>query len=350
MRVDIQAKHLRRNTGGNHTYASVLHRELTRSPLVEVGTFGETGGSGRASQLWTEITDGLHGVRSEPGVVLHFTGDTGPIAARSGRPVVTTVHGVASFHVPGVRNGRAESIWRARVRRAAKVSSRLITVSESSADDVARLCDVRREDVTVIHHGLDHDRFRPEASPSSGSPAFDRPYILFVGNLEPRKNVPGIVDAFERSECCASGWELVIAGRPAWDADSSLRAIRSARSGRVTYLGPVDFEQVAPLMRSAHGFVFPSFYEGFGFPPLEAAACGAPVVASRRGALAEVLADSAVFVEPDDPDDIAAGMDRLGDESVREDLSAKGLANARRFTWDQSARRHIDVYSQALGS
>lgn len=260
------------------------------------------------------------------------------------------MHGVASFHVAGVRNARAESTWRARVRRAAKVSRRLITVSESSADDVARLCEVRREDIAVIHHGLDHDRFRPDASPGRGSPASDRPYVLFVGNLEPRKNVPGMVEAFERSECCASGWELVIAGRPAWDADASLRAIRAARSGRVTYLGPVDSDQVAPLMRSAHGFVFPSFYEGFGFPPLEAAACGAPVVASRRGALAEVLADSAVFVDPDDPDDIAAGMDRLGDASVREDLSARGLANARRFTWEQSARRHIDVYSEALAS
>jgi len=326
------------------------------STRVDVTTFGDRSSS-KLPRIAGELLDGIAGLDSEPGVVLHYTGDSGAVLTRRRSPVVTTVHGVASLHVPGVRSRTAETIWRTRVRRSARASARVITVSRSSAADVARLCDVDPGSIAVIHHGLDRERFYP-ADAATGTEAVDaavvdrvvtsgRPYVLYLGNLEPRKNIPGLVEGFERSTCCAEGWELVIAGRPAWDAQPSLDAIGAARSGRVRYIGPVDAADVAPLMRSAMGFVFPSWYEGFGFPPLEAAACGTPVVSSRCGSLEEVLADSAVFVEPADPTSIARGIDDLALESRRADLTARGLENAARFTWDAAVAQHIDVYEQA---
>ncbi|GAA4672929.1 hypothetical protein GCM10023226_07350 [Nocardioides nanhaiensis] len=228
------------------------------------------------------------------------------------------------------------------------VSNKIITVSESSARDLSEVFEVPSENITTIPHGIDHGRFHPI---SEGDPdvtlelQLPAEFALYVGNLDPRKNLVRLCDAFSRPSLQES--RLVIAGRPAWDAQPILDKIHD--SPNVTYLGPVPEELLSPLLRAAQCFVFPSLYEGFGFPVLEAMACAAPVITTHRGSLKDVAADAAMIVDPDDPDSIADGVAAvLSSSELKYDLIAKGIQNANRFDWQTSARHHAQLFKEVV--
>jgi glycosyltransferase involved in cell wall biosynthesis len=190
--------------------------------------------------------------------------------------------------------------------------------------------------------------------------------VLFLGTLEPRKNVAGLLDAFERvlahgdraRTCCAGldrarhgAPELVLAGHAPEDAGPCLERLeRPPLQGHVRHIGYVDPDRRRALYEGARLLVQPSFEEGFGFPVLEAMTIGVPVVAADRGALPEVLGDTGLLVNPDDPDQIAAAIDRLlDDDALATSCASRGLVRAMQFDWRHTARLVYEAYQLAIG-
>lgn len=342
MKILFPERIIDKHVGGNTTYGRNLESGL-HSRGVATGRIP----AGRNS-VFTAIRETRQGlVKRSAGELIHFLADTGPLIGTR-TPSVVTVHGIASRWVSGVRNPRQEAIWRFRVRQAIKNTDRLITVSESSADDIAHTFDVDRDRISVIYHGMDF----PEGAPDPGcldrimDGSKHRNFALYVGNIEPRKNLVALVRAFDSPQIRSSGLSLIIAGKPAWNSNESMAAIAQAEN--TTYLGFVSEQQRRALLGMATMFVFPSQYEGFGFPVLEALAAGVPTICSGRGALAEVAGPARVLKEIDQDSIAEEVLAALADEPYRNAVKEDGPEWARRFTWSRSVERHLEVYREAL--
>lgn len=235
---------------------------------------------------------------------------------------------------------------------AVRLSDRITTISQFSAREIARLTAVAPTKVRAIPLGLDtslfrrvdNERVRQEVRRKYNLP--DQ-YILFVGNVKPNKNLRTLVEAFAR---LASEWpdcRLLIAGKKGGfiNGDKALFARIDADpvlSQRVAFSGYVDLDDLPVLYSMAAVFGFPSLYEGFGFPPLEAMACGCPVVASDRGSIPEVCGPAAHYVNPAQADDVARGLrEVLIDGSLRNQLIQNGYERVQRYTWPQSQRQFV---------
>lgn len=326
---------LERNTGGNTTYTRALADGLKmRGWNVQHIPAG-------GNPVATMLRETAFGRRDLAGSVLHYSADTGPLLKTKGRSVVT-VHGIASRWTPVARNRRQEAIWRGRVARAISSCDRVITVSQSSADDVAAVFEVPRAEIAVIPHGIDTPHFAEPAKMSSETATQLPPrFALYVGNIEPRKNVKSLVQAFEDLDI-----PLVVAGRFAWNFDEAAAEIE--RSTNTIYLGYVSDEDRRALMQACTLFVFPSLYEGFGFPVLEAMAAGAPVLTSNAGSLAEV-AGPARRLEALTPEGIKESVVKaLGDSEWTTKSVPEGRLWASQFSWDRSVEDHIAVYLELL--
>jgi glycosyltransferase involved in cell wall biosynthesis len=332
---------LERHVGGNTTYARALAQGLrARGTSVQSMRFHESA----PMTMLAETAQGL----SRLDAVLHYVADTGPLV-RTRTPSVVTVHGIASRWIDGVRSSAQEKIWRTRVARAVASTDAVVTVSASSAEDIAEVFGVDLADIHVVPHGIDADAFaEPVALSDDVGGLIPDEYLLYVGNIEPRKNLVALVEAMSRPEVRALGLPLVIAGKPAWNFEESMDAI--GKSQDVIHLGFVSDDDRRALMQRASLFVFPSRYEGFGFPVLEAMAAGAPVLTSRRGALRDI-AGPALVLDDIDADAIAAGIVGAAEDfEWRATAPARGRLWASSFTWDVSVDAHLRVYEKAVAS
>lgn len=338
MKVLLPRRVTERHVGGNTTYARML-RALLPAAGFEVGSFGSAAGG-----LKSLASETAAARTREPGSILHFTADSGPLVSPR-MPSVVTVHGVASRHIGVARGSVQERVWRARVAAAIRSTDELVTVSHAAARDISDVFDVDPGRITVIHHGISHGVFAGDVPLSSELEGrVTGPYVLYLGNVEPRKNLVALVRAFERRELKDLGVGLVIAGRRAWRYASTMEEI--SRSPNTTYIDFVSDSDRTALMRGASLFAFPSLYEGFGLPVLEALAAGTPVACTRNGSLAEVAGPAWEIVGDTESDlarDIAAA---LQDDVWRSEITETGPAWARRFTWEESIRRHAEVYSR----
>jgi glycosyltransferase involved in cell wall biosynthesis len=339
MQVLMPSRILDRHVGGNTTYARELERTLT--------ALGHSVGripSGRHPIL-TMATESLAAAKKgEADQVLHYVADTGPLV-RTKRPSVVTVHGVASRWIDNGRSRLEERVWRERVQAAISCTNRIVTVSKSSAADIYDIFDVRGKSVDVIPHGIDTTTFSKASYGEAIPPGIPSEYVLYVGNIEPRKNLSALVAAFQTPELIATGVPLIIAGRPAWNHEEILRDITVASN--VIYLGFVSNAVRIALMQNCSLFVFPSLYEGFGFPVLEALASGAVVACSDRGSLHEV-AGPAIRFESLTSEALADGVHAaLTDEPLRQKCVREGLSWASGFSWDASATAHVATYEKA---
>lgn len=236
---------------------------------------------------------------------------------------------------------------------AAHRSARVLTVSDASKRDILRYFDIPADKVTVIHNGLDGRMGvpPPEADVHRVRERFQlqEQFILYAGNVKPHKNVERLIDAFHLLH--SNGFEhlkLLIVGNDISKYATLRRAIHAHNLHKyVRFLGFVPDTTLAILYRLASVFVFPSLYEGFGFPPLEAMASGTPVVTSNISSLPEVVGSAAVLVDPYDARSIADGIRSvLTDERLRQDLHAKGLEQVRKYSWETAARETLAIYDQ----
>lgn len=259
--------------------------------------------------------------------VLHCPTQRAPV--RSGVPLVVTVHDLAVLRHPQTFNRWTREYSRLALPRVARAATRLIAVSEFTKRELLELLDVPEEKIRVIPNAVG-EPFTPEGEAADGD------YVLAVSTLEPRKNLPRLVEGYGRARL--NGLPLLVAGATGWGG------VRVEGDG-VRWLGEVGDEELARLYRGARCVAYVSLYEGFGLPVLEAMACGAPVVAARAGALEEVSGDAAVLVDPLDPEAIAMGLTEAIDR--REELRARGLQRARAFDWRDVARETVAVYREA---
>ena len=242
------------------------------------------------------------------------------------------------FHTPA--NVRAAREFGERVARRA---DGLIAVSECTRQDAVRLLGIRPEKIEVIYSGI-ADRFfdvpRDDIAQVRARYRLERPYVLFVGTIEPRKNLPALLDAWQQvSPPLRQEFDLVLAGPIGWGERGVVE--------RARYLGYVPEPDLPGLTAGASAFVYPSFYEGFGFPVAQAMAAGVPIITSNVSSLPEVAGSAAVLVDPRSPSEIADAIERvLTSPSLRDELCRAGVERARRFRWRECARQSLAFFAR----
>ena len=265
---------------------------------------------------------------------------------------VVTIHDCIHLMFPQYLPSRLAYVYaKASMWSASRKANKILTVSEASKRDILRFFDVPSEKVVVIHNAID-ERFLAPADPERMEMArqryqLDHPFVLYVGNIKPHKNIGRLIDAFSRARGrCPDDLKLIIIG----DEISKYPALRQSvhkhkLDKHVRFLGFQPMETLAAFYRLARVFVFPSLYEGFGLPPLEAMACGAPVVTSNVSSLPEVAGGAALLVDPYDAEAIAGGIvQAVNDDALRADLIRRGRERARSFSWTQSVRMMHQIY------
>jgi glycosyltransferase involved in cell wall biosynthesis len=344
--VVIDADVLGRERTGDESYVSALLRELaklelglrfaavTRNPqLVPAGI--EPLELLSQSQPWRMAVSLPRLLRRVRPTVAHFQHVSAP---GSHALVVLTVHDLSFERDPTLMGRRDRFFFRTMVPRSARRADRIVAVSEVTRRDLIEQYGVDERKIVVIPNGVD-----PEFSPEGPRPA-GPPYLLFVGSLQARKDPVTAIHALARVN---EELQLILVGPDKGGArEARATAERLGVDDRVEFTGHVGKADLATLYRGAQALVFPSRYEGFGLPVVEAMASGTPVVASSAGAIPEVAGDAAILVEPGDPAALAAGVTRaLGD---RERLVRAGLEHARRYTWSDSAKRTVALYQELL--
>jgi glycosyltransferase involved in cell wall biosynthesis len=242
-------------------------------------------------------------------------------------------------------------------RRLARRQDEIIAISQSTARDVMKFYGISAERISVVHNGLDHERFCPNDPLRAKRWVEDRyglsaPFFLYVARLEhPAKNHVRLIAAFSQFKAATrSPWQLVFAGVDGHGAEAVHRAIhQSPFASDIHSFGFVDDDHLSELYRAAAAFVYPSLFEGFGLPPLEAMACGCPVLSSNAGSLEEVLGGAALVLNPEDVTDMTEKLCQVAaSPELRRELCGKGFSRARCFDWQKTAAKTLEVYERAV--
>jgi glycosyltransferase involved in cell wall biosynthesis len=297
--------------------------------------------------LWEQLVQPrvLHRIKAD---LVHGPVFVGPLLAPC--PVVTTIHDLSFIRFPSMFRPANRLYLRIMTRLSARRARRLIAVSEHAASESGTLLGVAREKITVVYHGVDA-AFRPlpadEVAAFRQRRGLPERFLLFVGTLEPRKNLTRLVRAF--AQICEGRSKLALVGGKGWLYDALFAEVEELGVGdAVLFLGYVPRGELPLWYNAATVFAYPSLYEGFGMPVTEAQACGTPVLTSNTSSLPEAAGEAAVLVDPRDVEAIAAGLKRLlDDDALRKQLGEQGLTHARTFNWARTARETTQVYRQA---
>ncbi|MEP6740926.1 MAG: glycosyltransferase family 1 protein [bacterium] len=371
MRIAIDAHSVGTRLGGNESYATNLIAALAEIDSVNQYTIFVTRREAldRFSNRWPNFdvrTTLPHTpfiripltlsaeLRRNRVDVLHVQFTAPPF---SPCPVVVSIHDLSFEHLPQTFKRRSRMQLRMTVRRSARSAAQVIALSEHARMDLINTYHLRPEKVHVV----------PLAAPASFAPVnddkelqrvrqtygIDGDYILSVGSIQPRKNLRRLIEAYsllhhERAEGKLP--RLVLVGKNAWLYDETLRSLKDLEvGGSVILTGYVPESDLPALYSGALCFIYPSYFEGFGLPPLEAMKCGTPVIVGNKTSLPEVVGDAALMIDPFDINAIAAAMQKvIADSNFRSELRVKGLERATHFDWKETARQTLAVYEKAF--
>jgi glycosyltransferase involved in cell wall biosynthesis len=316
----------------------------------------------RLPRLWTHLRLSAE-LASRPPDLLFVPAHVIPLGApllRRMRSVVT-IHDLGYLHFPESHTRAQRRLLRLTTAWSARVASRVIAISQATKADLVRFAGVPANKISVVYHGV-APRFFGDSSPP-GSPTSPRspgsrtlvrprtaPYFLYVGTIQPRKNLLRLIEAFALAAPLLGNQCLLIVGRRGWlSAPIEQRASELGIADRVLFPGYVADADLPALYAGATAFTFPSLYEGFGMPILEAMAAGVPVLTSTTSALPEVAGDAALLVDPLDTQAIADALIQLAtNNDLRRDLHMRGLQRAQQFTWEQTAHATLAVFREAV--
>jgi glycosyltransferase involved in cell wall biosynthesis len=372
LRIAIDAHSVGAKLAGNESYATNLIEALAQVDSVNEYTLYVTTAEARArfSQRWPNFrvqTTFPHTpliripvtlaaeLRKRPVDVLHVQFTAPPF---SPCPVVVSVHDLSFEHLPQTFNRRSRTQLRLTVRHSVKRAARILTLSEHTRRDMIETYGTSPERITAIPLAAPSyfGRVREERELQRVRHIYgiEGDYILCVSSIQPRKNLPRLVRAYESLRNKRGPGKLpklVLVGKCAWLYDETLRSIEEGRmKDSIILTGYVPQSDLPALYSGSICFVYPSYFEGFGLPPLEAMKCGTPVIAGNRTSLPEVVGDAGILVDPFDVNAIAAAIERLVDDpDLRQQLSVKGVARSRLFDWNETARRTLNIYEQVVG-
>ena len=362
MRVAFDASILDFDRAGSATYARQILDHLSRLDEVdEVIVLRSGAGRGgtvarRLRLLWQDLVWApflMPRVAAKRGAdVLHCPAYRAPLFSRL--PCVVTVHDVYPLQNPGSFRPWWAWYFRHVIAAAAVRADRVITSSRFSADEICRSWAVDASRVKVIHYGVAASFEQPpsaaEVDRVRRAHALPERFFLFIGSLEPRKNFCGLLDAARGLREAGRDCRIVMVGPRGWRNRAIAEGVaQAADEGWLQRLGFVEDADLAALYGAARALVMPSLHEGFGFPVIEAMACGCPVIASRAGSLPEIAGDAGLLVDPLDATAIGAAMERVDDEDpLRRELVARGRERAVRYRWDRCAQETVSLYRELL--
>jgi glycosyltransferase involved in cell wall biosynthesis len=370
LRIAIDAHSVGTGLGGNESYATNLIEALAEIDSANSYTIYVTRRAAveRFSNRWPNVSVRATlphtpliripltlsaELRKNPVDVLHVQFTAPPF---SPCPVVVSIHDLSFEHLPQTFKWRSRKQLRITVPRSARQAAQVIALSRHGRDDIIETYGVEPEKVTVI----------PLAAPAHFQPVLNEQelqrvrqtygiegdYILSVGAIQPRKNLSRLVAAYSRLRPIGPKGnlpKLVLVGKWGWLYEETLRSIKELEtSDSVVLTGYVPESDLPALYSGALAFVYPSYFEGFGLPPLEAMQCGTPVIVGNRTSLPEVIGDAGMLVDPFDVDDITAAIVKvISDSDFREQLRVKGLERASIFNWQKTARETLTIYRKA---
>lgn len=369
MRIAIDAHSVGAKLGGNESYAVNLVEALAQIDEVNDYTLYVTTAEAhdRFHQRWPNFqvrTTLPHTpliripltlsaeLRKHPVDVLHVQFTAPPFCPC---PVVVSIHDLSFEHLPHTFHRRSRTQLRLTVRHSAKRAAKILTLSEHTRRDVIDTYGIDPARITAIplaaprHYSpVEDDRELQRVRHTYG---IDGPYILSVGSIQPRKNLARLINAYASLRGKYAEAELpklVLVGKRAWLYDETMRALaQTGLTASVILTGYVPESDLPALYSGALCFIYPSYFEGFGLPPLEAMKCGTPVIVGNRTSLPEVVGDAGLTVDPYDVSGIAAAIESLlKDSDLRRELSVKGRSRAETFDWRETARRTLRIYEQ----
>ncbi|MEN6520992.1 MAG: glycosyltransferase family 1 protein [Armatimonadota bacterium] len=371
MKIGIDARYLSHpQDGGFKTYTqNIVHGLMELDHENEYILYTDRPGVESHDNFSVKIVSGPAPVREQALLPLamardkvdiaHFPFNTGPLTPPC--PTVLTVHDLIPL-LPREKDRRMSrkmrmisSYWRTITPKAARRASRIITISEASKSDIQRMLNIPEEKISVVPTGLNPDfhsitdsALLKRVRETHGLP---ERFILGLVSSDPRKNCRGIVGAagLVSSELDGIGIVLICASPAARDMAFDTACRHQSHLPRMVMLAPVSRQDLTAIYTLADVLVFPSFYEGFGLPVIEAMACGTPVVTSNISSMPEVAGDAAVLVDPNDPEAISRGlMEVLNDKKLREKMIRRGRERAAEFSWKRTAKETIAVYKSLI--
>jgi glycosyltransferase involved in cell wall biosynthesis len=282
--------------------------------------------------------------------VVHVTNHAGVAPAGDGRSLVVTVHDLAFDVLPAAFPPRWRLVYRLGLRAAVRRADAIVTPSRNTAEDLLSRTGVDPRKLHVVPLAASLPAGTLDAEDVLSRLKIRGPYILFVGTLEPRKNLVRLVRAYRRVAAEGFPHALVLAGPLGWHHEALMRELALQGPGEIVMTGEISADELDAVFRAADVFAYPSLYEGFGLPVLEALVRGIPTVASHTSAVPEVSGDAAIGVDPRSVRSIAQAIGSLvSDVGLADRLAARARAQAERFSWDETARLTLQVYERVLG-
>ena len=304
--------------------------------------------------LWTQTAFAFEIWRDKPDV-LWMPVHNLPILHRRNLKIIVTIHDLAFKIFPDYFTKKDLLKLNKLSDMAIKKADKIIAVSQSTKNDILKFYpEILEEKIEVIHHGFDAEIFQKKYSAETTNKLLEsyklkaKSYLVYVGAIQPRKNLEILIESFEKIKKESSGWrtdlKLVIAGAPAWKAENTLQKITASEfKNDIIVTGNLEFEKIAMLYQNAKIFVFPSLYEGFGIPVLEAMAAGTPVVCARNSSLVEAGGEAALYFKTKDSNDLAVCINKIiENETLEKEFIQKGFEHARKFSWEKCAQETLD--------